>query len=41
MVLKYTIIAGATNDEVSLFVFDSSTPIAAEPALPLVGPLEP
>jgi len=39
VVLKYTIIAGATNDEVSLFVFDSSTPIAAEPALPLVGPL--
>ncbi len=39
VVLKYTIVAGASNDEVSLFVFDPSGSFATEPATPLIGPL--
>ena len=39
VVLKYTIVAGATNDEVSLFVFDPSSSFVVEPATPLIGPL--
>ena len=40
IVIKYTIISGTTNDEVSLFVFDqNATSIATEPTTPNVGPL--
>jgi len=39
VVLKYTIIAGSNNDEVSLYVFDQSGSIATEPATALLGPL--
>lgn len=38
IVLKYNIVEGTTNDEVSLFVFDTSVP-ATEPVVPTIGPL--
>jgi hypothetical protein len=38
VVLKYKIIEGAVNDEVSLYVFDSGVP-SQEPGTPTVGPL--
>jgi len=39
IVLKYTFVPGSnTNDQVSLFVFDSSFP-STEPATPTVGPI--
>lgn len=37
-VLKYTIVEGDKNDEVSLYVFDKMP--TAEPAVPMVGPLK-
>ena len=39
IVVKYTFIAGATNDEVSMFVFTSPNLPATEPSTPTVGPL--
>jgi PKD repeat protein len=38
LVLKYQIVAGTTNDQVSLFIFNSGMP-AAEPGAPTIGPL--
>ncbi|MBZ0180156.1 MAG: T9SS type A sorting domain-containing protein [Melioribacteraceae bacterium] len=38
LVLKYEIIDGSSNDEVSLFIFDSGVPIA-EPVTPTLGPV--
>ncbi len=38
LVLKYEIVAGATNDKVSLFIFNSGMP-ATEPGTPAIGPL--
>jgi hypothetical protein len=37
-VLKYTIVPGDSNDEVSLYVFDGTFPLT-EPASPTIGPL--
>jgi hypothetical protein len=39
IVVKYTFIAGASNDEVSMFVFTSPNLPATEPSTPTVGPL--
>ncbi len=40
LILKYEIVAGADNDEVSLFIFDAgSPPPILEPGTPTVGPL--
>ena len=39
VVLKYRIITGALNDEVSLYVFEDGANIALEPANPTIGPL--
>lgn len=38
-VLKYTVVAGTNNDETSLFVFDGTASVAAEPSVATVGPL--
>jgi hypothetical protein len=38
LVLKYEIVAGTSNDLVSLYVFNS-TPPSTEPSIPAVGPL--
>jgi len=39
LVLKYEIVAGADNDMVSLYVFDSATPpTPTEPGVPTLGP---
>jgi hypothetical protein len=38
LVLKYSITAGASNDEVSLFIITVSVP-ATEPSVPTIGPL--
>ena len=38
LVLKYTIIAGTNNDEVSLYIFDGGFP-TTEPGVPDIGPL--
>jgi plastocyanin len=38
LILKYTIVAGTDNDEVSLFVTDGAIP-PTEPAVPTIGPL--
>ncbi len=38
VVLKYSIVDGAGNDEVSLYVFDSTAP-PTEPAVPTLGPI--
>ena len=38
-VVKYTIVDGATNDNVSLFVFAEGDNFASEPAKPSLGPL--
>jgi hypothetical protein len=38
LVLKYSVVTGLTNDEVSLFIFSGSIP-ATEPATPTIGPL--
>lgn len=38
VVVKYTFIEGADNDEVSLFVFAEGADISEEPAMPTVGP---
>ena len=39
LILKYEIVAGADNDMVSLYVFDSATPpTSTEPAVPTLGP---
>lgn len=38
VVVKYKFIDGATNDEVSLFVFADGTDISVEPATPTIGP---
>ncbi len=38
VVLKYTIVDGADNDQISLYVFDSTTP-PTEPAVPTIGPI--
>ena len=39
IVLKYTSIAGADNDEASLYVFKDGDDITSEPATPTIGPL--
>jgi hypothetical protein len=39
LVVKYTSIAGADNDLVSLFVFKEGDNISTEPATPTIGPL--
>jgi hypothetical protein len=39
IVIKYTFIAGTSNDEVSMFVFTSPNLPATEPTTPTVGPL--
>lgn len=39
VVVKYTFVAGASNDEVSMFVFTSPNLPATEPTPPTVGPL--
>ena len=39
MVVKYTIVDGATNDNVSLFVFAEGDDFTNEPAIPTIGPL--
>lgn len=39
LVVKYTSIAGADNDLVSLYVFKEGDNIATEPATPTIGPL--
>ncbi|RPI13648.1 MAG: T9SS C-terminal target domain-containing protein [Ignavibacteriae bacterium] len=39
IVMKYTFVAGASNDEVSMFVFTSPTVPSTEPGTPTVGPL--
>jgi len=39
VVLKYRIVAGASNDSVSLFVFEDGDNIALEPATPTLGPV--
>jgi hypothetical protein len=38
LVLKYEIVAGTTNDKVSLFIFNSGVP-SSEPGTPTIGPL--
>ena len=39
LILKYEIVAGADNDMVSLYIFDSATPPTnTEPAVPTLGP---
>ena len=38
LVLKYTIVPGANNDQVSLYIFDGSFP-TTEPTVPDIGPL--
>jgi hypothetical protein len=38
IVLKYTFISGAANDQVSLFVFSASIPLE-EPIIPSIGPM--
>jgi len=38
LVLKYQIVAGSTNDKVSLYVFDTSFP-ETEPVTPTIGPV--
>lgn len=38
LVLKYEIMAGTTNDRVSMFIFDTPMP-ATEPGSPTIGPL--
>jgi len=40
IVLKYTIVSGDNNDQVSLFVFTSGVP-SSEPETPTIGPLSP
>ncbi len=40
IVLKYTSIAGADNDEVSLYVFKDGDDISSEPTTPTIGPLK-
>jgi len=39
VVVKYTVVSGADNDEVSLYVFDANTSFATEPSTPLLGPV--
>ncbi len=39
MVVKYTIVDGATNDNVSLYVFAQGDDFTNEPATPTIGPL--
>jgi len=39
IVIKYTIVAGANNDQASLFVFSDPTLPATEPQTPTIGPL--
>lgn len=38
VVLKYTLVDGPDNDQVSLYVFDGATP-PTEPAVPTIGPI--
>jgi len=38
LVLKYQVVAGTNNDQVSLFIFESGIP-ATEPSTPTIGPL--
>ncbi len=40
LVVKYTVVSGDNNDQLSLFVFNTSAP-ATEPATPTVGPISP
>ena len=40
VVLKYTFVDGADNDEVSLFVFADGDDISMEPTTPTIGPLK-
>ena len=40
VVLKYTFVDGADNDEVSLFVFADGDDISMEPSTPTIGPLK-
>ncbi|MCX7784795.1 MAG: T9SS type A sorting domain-containing protein [candidate division WOR-3 bacterium] len=40
LVVKYAIVSGDNNDQLSLFVFNTSAP-ATEPATPTVGPISP
>lgn len=40
VVVKYTSIAGADNDEVSLFIFKNGDDISKEPSKPTIGPLK-
>lgn len=39
--LKYEIVTGTTNDQVSLFVFTSADDYSSEPSTPTIGPLTP
>ena len=39
VILKYSILSGGTDDEVSLFVFSDPELPATEPASPLIGPI--
>ena len=39
LVLKYNIVAGDLNDEVSLYVFNTSDDFSSEPVTPTIGPL--
>lgn len=38
VVVKYTFVAGADNDSVSMYVFEDGDNIATEPAVPTLGP---
>ncbi len=40
IVLKYTSIPGADNDDVSMYVFKDGDDISAEPATPTIGPIK-
>lgn len=40
LVVKYSSIAGADNDEVSLYIFKDGEDIGTEPAKPTIGPLK-
>ncbi|PIQ07695.1 MAG: hypothetical protein COW71_15750, partial [Ignavibacteriales bacterium CG18_big_fil_WC_8_21_14_2_50_31_20] len=39
VVLKYTIVAGSNNDQVSLFIFSDGDDFSTEPVTPTIGPL--
>ncbi|MDG1252774.1 MAG: hypothetical protein P8N56_03770, partial [Schleiferiaceae bacterium] len=39
VVVKYSFVSGASNDEVSLFLFEDGDNISSEPSTPTIGPL--